>query len=456
VVRVRAVFRCCECGQREPKWAGRCPGCGAWNSLAEEIDPADRPSRRGPSGLGACADAPLPIDRVDVAEWVAVPTGVAEVDRVLGGGLVPGSVTLLGGEPGIGKSTLLLQIVRAVAAGGRRALYVSAEESKQQVRVRAERLGALHPELWLVAETNLSHVLAHVDAVDPDVVVVDSVQSIADPELGSAPGTVVQVRECAHRLVGLAKSRGTAVVLVGHVTKEGALAGPRVLEHVVDTVLAFEGDRHHALRVLRGVKHRFGATDELGVFEMGDAGLVAVPDPSSVFLADRACGVSGSIVLPTVEGHRPLLVELQALVTPSGLPMPRRSAEGVDAGRLAFLLAVLQSRAGISVREHDVYALAVGGVQVREPGADLALCCAIASARTGRPLPADLVACGEVGLGGELRRVGHLERRLNEAARLGFRRALVPPSAPAPPAGVRALRGATVREALGLVGIGPA
>jgi DNA repair protein RadA/Sms len=453
VSRLRLLHRCTDCGQIEPKWVGRCPVCGGWNTLVEIAEPAAPPIPRAPFGD---VDTPLPIDQIDSTEWIAAPTGVAEVDRVLGGGIVPGSVTLLGGEPGIGKSTLLLQIVAAVAASGRRALYVSAEESKQQVRLRAQRLGASHPELWLVAETQLPRLVEHVDSVKPDLVVIDSIQTIADPELGSTPGSVTQVRECARALVGVAKAHGIAVLLVGHVTKDGSLAGPRVLEHVVDTVLAFEGDRHHALRMLRAVKHRFGATDELGVFEMGDGGLIAVPDPSSVFLADRARGVTGSIVVPTIDGHRPLLVELQALVTTTALPMPRRSAEGVDGGRLAFLLAVLESRAGIVFHKHDVYALAVGGVDVREPGADLAICCALASAATGVALPDDLVACAEVGLGGELRRVGHLERRLQEGARLGLGRALLPASAPPTPAGVEGLRATTLVDALRLVGIGAA
>jgi DNA repair protein RadA/Sms len=453
VATTRTVFRCTDCGQVAPKWVGRCATCGAWSTLTEELDVA---YAAGAPGVRALGDTPLPIDQVDSSEWGPVATGFAEVDRVLGGGLVPGSVTLVGGEPGIGKSTLLLQIVHAVAAQGQRALYVSAEESKQQVRLRAERLGALHPELWLVAETSLPDLVAHIDRVKPDVVVIDSVQSIADPAFESAPGTIVQVRECAHRLVGEAKSRGVAVVLVGHVTKEGALAGPRVLEHVVDTVLAFEGDRHHALRLLRTVKHRFGATNEIGVFEMAHRGLCTVADPSGVFLADRVSGVSGSVVVPTIEGHRPLLVELQALVTKSATALPRRSAEGVDSGRLALLLAVLDSRAGINVRENDVYALAIGGVQLREPGADLALCCAVASAVVGRALPSDLIVVGEVGLGGELRRVSQYERRLHEAARLGLLQAVVPASAPAAPPGMRVHRAATLREALDQLDLGPA
>lgn len=451
--RNRTVYRCTECGHTEPKWAGRCPACEAWSTLAEEVErpAAAAAGRRGGGGLPR--EIALPIDQIDALDWVPLPTGIAEVDHVLGGGLVPGSVTLIGGEPGIGKSTLLLQIVAKVAASRRRALYVSAEESKQQVRLRAERLGALSPELWLVSETDLANVLAHVEEVKPEVVIVDSIQTIADAELASAPGTVVQVRECANRLVQFAKAHGVALVLVGHVTKEGVLAGPRVLEHVVDTVLSFEGERHNALRVLRGVKHRFGPAGELGVFEMRDVGLAAVPDPSSVFLADRARDISGSVVVPTIDGKRPLLVELQALTTPSSLQYPRRSAEGVDAGRLAFLLAVLQSRAGVITAQTDIYTLAVGGMQVREPAADLALCLAIASSISGAPLPPDLVAVGEVGLGGEVRRVGHLDRRLNEAARLGMRRAIVPASSEGVPTGVRATRVASVLDALRVLGL---
>jgi DNA repair protein RadA/Sms len=388
-----------------------------------------------------------------VAEWSARSTGVAELDRVLGGGLVPGSVTLLGGEPGIGKSTLLLQVAARRADLGSKVLYVTAEESRQQVRLRAERLGALHPRLWLVSELAVPSIVDHIDEVKPDVLIVDSIQAVHDPELGSAPGTVAQVRESAARLVGEAKARGLATILVGHVTKDGSLAGPRVLEHMVDTVLAFEGDRHHALRLLRAVKHRFGPTQDLGLFEMSEAGLVAVPDPSRLFLADRCPGVAGSVVLPTIEGHRPLLVEIQALVVASPLSTPRRSAQGVDGGRLALLLAVLQRRAGLSTAMFDVYALAVGGVKVTEPGADLAVALTVASSLTNQALPDDMVACGELGLGGELRQVSQTERRLAEAARMGFRRAVVPCSAPATPDGIEAVRVGSLAEAVAVLGL---
>jgi DNA repair protein RadA/Sms len=411
------------------------------------VEEVERPSATGERIIAA--ERPVSIADVDAEEWVARPTGVSELDRVLGGGLVPGSVTLLGGEPGIGKSTLLLQALSTLAATGARCLLVSAEESRQQVRLRAERLGALPASLWLVGETVLANVIDHIEQVAPDVCVIDSIQTLHDSELGSVPGSVTQVRECARQLVQVSKSRGLATVLVGHVTKEGALAGPRVLEHVVDTVLSFEGERHHALRLLRALKHRFGPTSELGLFEMVDAGLVGLPDAGAMFLADRRAGVPGSVVVPTIEGHRPLLVELQALVGPAAVPnLPRRSAQGLDGGRLALLLAVLDRRAQLPLGACDVYASAVGGVRVVEPGADLPLALALASAHTDVALPDDLVACGEVGLGGELRQVSQTPRRLAEAARLGFAQAIVPESAPDPPRGITVHRAGTLTDAL--------
>jgi DNA repair protein RadA/Sms len=394
-----------------------------------------------------------PIIDVELDSAGAMPTGVSELDRVLGGGFVPGSVTLIGGEPGVGKSTLLTQVAASMAFAGSDVLYVSAEESRQQVRLRAGRLGALAPKLWLASETEVGSVLAQVDRVQPNLVVIDSIQTVHDPALGSAPGSTVQVRECAHRLVREAKQRDLAVVLVGHVTKDGGLAGPRVLEHVVDTVLCFDGDRHHALRLLRAAKHRFGSTADLGLFEMTDEGLVPVPDASALFLADRRPGLPGSAVVPALDGHRPMLVELQALVSETNLTMARRSAQGVDGGRLAFLLAVLERRASFSLGKFDVFALAVGGVRVVEPGADLALALAVASSSSDTALPADLVACAEVGLGGELRQVSQTPRRLAEAARLGFACAVIPHSSPDPPRGLRAVRAGTIREALDLVGV---
>ena len=444
VTRLRSIYRCGECGGESPKWLGRCPACEAWGSLVEELE---RPAAALPVLGGRTARA-TPIGDVDLAAWTARPTAIPELDRVLGGGLVPGSVTLLGGEPGIGKSTLLLQVLANLAASGARCLLVTAEESAQQVRLRAERLGTMHPGLLLLPETTVPYVLAAVDEHRPDVLVVDSIQTVFDPDLGSAPGSVAQVRECAHRLVREAKERGMTTVLVGHVTKEGGLAGPRVLEHVVDTVLSFEGDRHHALRLLRAAKHRFGSTSELGLFEMTERGLIGVPDPSALFLTDRLWGTAGSIVVPTIEGHRPLLVEVQALVTPTNAVQPRRGAQGLDHGRLTLLLAVLGGFA-----QADVHVSAVGGVKIVEPGADLAIALALVSSLRSTPMRPDLVACGEIGLGGELRQVAQTPRRLAEAARLGFTKAIVPASSPEVRSPITLVRARTLREAIEQAGL---
>jgi DNA repair protein RadA/Sms len=413
----------------------------------------ERAEPRASSAVAGLAppSVPRPIAEVPTDAWAALPTHLGELDRVLQGGLVPGSVTLLGGEPGIGKSTLLLQALAGLAKDGRRCLYVTAEESAEQVRLRAERLGALPPNLWLVADTALPHVVAHLAFVQPDVAVIDSIQAVHDPDLSSAPGSIAQVRECAHRLVREAKERAMAVVLVGHVTKDGGLAGPRALEHLVDTVLSFEGERHHALRLLRASKHRFGATTELGLFAMTDAGLDGVVDPSALFLADRRPGVAGSAVAPVLDGRRPLLVEVQALVTRSRIPTPRRSAQGLDSGRLALVLAVLDDRLETAFHGSDVHTVVAGGVDVDEPAADLALALALMSARNGVPLGSDIVACGEIGLGGELRQVHQTAARLAEAARLGFRRAIVPATAPSPPPGIELLRATTLAEATMLI-----
>jgi DNA repair protein RadA/Sms len=450
MAKVKTVHRCESCGATAPQWAGRCPTCGEWNTLAEAVV-ATAP--RAPSGAGPPPGVALPITVVDGTRAEPVPTDIAELDRVLGGGLVPGSVTLVGGEPGAGKSTLLLSAAAARARRGRRALYVSAEEGEHQVRGRAQRLGALEPDLWLLAETVLPNIVGALDSVRPDLVVIDSIQTVVDPNVGSAPGSVVQVRECAHALVQEARRRGAAVVLVGHVTKDGTLAGPRVLEHVVDTVLSFEGDRHHALRLLRAVKHRFGPTHELGVFEMTSTGLAGVADPSGMLLADRRCGVPGSVVVPAIEGQRPLLVEIQALVMSSPLGTPRRSAQGIDPGRLSMLLAVLSERAGLSFGSSDVYVSAVGGVHLDEPGTDLPTCLALASALAGVAVNPSVVACGEIGLGGELRQVGQTPRRLAEAARLGFTRAIVPASAPNGVAGIAVERVGSLAEAIAIAGV---
>lgn len=420
----KTVFACTDCGNEQPKWSGQCGACTAWNTLVEFQPIAAEPLAREQQALGELSR----LDDVDSGSAVLRPTGIAELDRVLGGGLLAGSVTLLGGEPGIGKSTLALQLLQSWPGT---TLYISGEESPQQVKGRALRLGAEQPDVWIAAETSLRAVIATIDRVAPEVVVIDSIQTIADERASSSPGSTTQVRECAQQLVVEAKRRGVAIVLVGHVTKDGALAGPRTLEHVVDSVLSFEGDRHHALRLLRVVKHRFGATSELGLFEMHGDGLVAVPDPSQLFLSDRRHGVPGSVVVPTVDGQRPMLVEVQALTisAPHG-SNPRRNAQGVDSNRLAMLLAVSERRLQLELGRCEVYASTVGGVRLTEPGSDLAIALAVISSYTEVPVAAGLVAIGEIGLGGELRQVVHTERRLHEARRLGYRRALVPRRGP--------------------------
>jgi DNA repair protein RadA/Sms len=444
VAKLRIVYRCSDCGTSFPKWGGQCSACNEWNTLVEDVEGPD-PAVPAALLLGP-ANIATPIGEVSSSLGGPRRTGIGELDRVLGDGIVPGSVILLGGEPGIGKSTLLLQLL---ASWQGKTLYVSAEESAPQVRLRAERLGVLQPDLWLLSETVLPHIVATIDQVQPSLVVIDSIQTVADPELNSAPGSIVQVRGCASRLVHEAKTRGIPIVLVGHVTKEGGLAGPRTLEHVVDVVLAFEGERHHSLRLLRAVKNRFGPTDELGLFEMLEEGLVGVPDASRLFLADRRTGVPGSAVLPTLDGQRPLLVEVQALtnLSTSNVP-PRRSVQGIDSGRLALLLAVLDRRARVPTGKFEVYASAVGGVRLAEPGADLAICMALVSALAGVPLAPHLAVFGEVGLAGEVRQVSQARRRLSEAARLGFSQAIVPANSPDGIDGMKLLRVSTVTEAL--------
>jgi DNA repair protein RadA/Sms len=428
-MKTRTVHRCRECGDESPRWLGRCPACGEWGSLVEVAPALVHPvPLRVAAGPGRAGGSPVPIADVPAADAASTPTGVAELDRVLGGGLVAGSATLLTGEPGMGKSTLLLQVLGGLARRGMRSLLVTAEESCAQVRLRAERIGALAPELLVVSETSLPHALAHVDDCGPALLAVDSIQTVVDPDLPGAPGSVSQVRDCAYRLVQLAKERALPVLLVGHVTKEGTLAGPRVLEHVVDTVLSFGGDRGHSLRTLHALKHRFGSTEELGLFEMTAEGLVDVPDASARFLADRRHGLSGSVVAAAIEGARPLLVEVQALVVGTNAP-GRRSGAGLDAGRLAQILAVLEQRAGVRVGSADVYVNVAGGLRVTEPALDLPIALALASAIAARPVAADTVVLGELGLGGEIRSVPQVDRRLAEAARLGFSRALTPSGA---------------------------
>ncbi len=431
----RPAYRCSECGLTVPKWVGRCPECQAWGSI-DEVG-------AGRAGLAQLQAGPvstpaLPIADIDLEAARARPTGVEELDRVLGGGLVPGAVLLLAGEPGVGKSTLLLQVAQSYAAAGRHpALVVTGEESAAQVRLRAERTGALHPSLFLAAETDLSALLAHVDAVQPGLLIVDSVQTMAAANVEGTVGGVTQVRAVTAALIGLAKERGIATMIVGHVTKDGNIAGPRLLEHLVDVVLYFEGDRHSTLRLVRAVKNRFGPADEVGCFELRDEGIVGLADPSGLFLTERAAPVAGTCVTVTEEGRRPLLAEVQSLVAMSTLATPRRAVSGLDSSRVAMVLAVLERRTNVRLGNRDVFAATVGGMRVTEPAADLALALAVASAAQDVPLPMHVVALGEVGLAGDVRRVGGLKRRLAEAARLGFSTAFVPPGQTDAPPGLR-------------------
>jgi len=421
-----ALFECAECGWRSSKWAGRCGGCEAWGSVVEAArdDVMARPGTRAPLKPTRPAAAALPIGQVDAAAARAKPTGMDELDRVLGGGLVPGAVVLLAGEPGVGKSTLLLE-AGALAADHGRVLYVTGEESAAQVRLRADRIGAVSDELFLAAETDFGALLGHVQEVNPSLLIVDSVQTISAAGVEGVPGGVTQVREVTAALTALAKQRCITTVLVGHVTKDGSVAGPRTLEHLVDVVLHFEGDARGQLRMVRAVKNRFGPTDEVGCFELGEYGLLGLPDPSGLFLSQRHEPVSGTCVTVTLEGRRPLVAEVQTLVCDAAAE-PRRVTSGLDFARVGMVVAVLQQRAKLEIRRHDVFAASVGGVRLTEPSVDLALGLAIASARANVSIPADLVAIGEVGLAGEIRRVTGVQRRIAEAERMGFRCAIVP------------------------------
>jgi DNA repair protein RadA/Sms len=443
------AYRCGECGWRTAKWAGRCGECQAWGTVEQLGGPGPprlRTVQSGPVTSPAC-----PIAAIDAGAARARPTGVDELDRVLGGGLVPGAVVLLAGEPGVGKSTLLLDVAARCAMGDQPSLVITAEESAAQVRLRAGRIGALHPHLYLAAETDLAAVIAHIDSVRPALLVVDSVQTVASPDVEGTPGGVTQVRAVAAALIQVAKERGIAIVLVGHVTKDGSIAGPRVLEHLVDVVLHFEGERHSRLRIVRAVKNRFGATDEVGCFDLGDGGIVGLPDPSGLFLSHHSAPVPGTCVTVALEGRRPLVAEVQALVAPSTLASPRRATSGLDSSRVAMVLAVLERRGRVALGKADVYVATVGGVRLAEPAADLAIALAVASAAADRPLPRGLVAIGEVGLAGEVRPVSGAGRRLAEAARLGFAGALVPPEPDRVPDSIRAVEVEDLGAALSLL-----
>src|SRR5215207_8847483 len=418
--KARPSYRCSECGWETGKWVGRCGECQAWGSVAE----AGAPTLR--AAAGPVSTPAIPIGQVSITESVARPSGVPELDRVLGGGLVPGAAILLAGEPGVGKSTLLLEVAAQTARYRHRTLYVTGEESAAQVRLRADRTGGVQDELFLAAETDLGAVLTHIEEVRPALLVVDSIQTSSAPGLDSTPGGVSQVKEVAAALIRVAKTRNITTVIVGHVTKDGSIAGPRVLEHVVDVVLHFEGDRDSRFRMVRAMKNRFGPVDEVGCFDLGADGITAVTDPTGLFVENHHAMVPGTCVAVTMEGRRPMLAEVQALVTHTAAERPRRTTSGLDSSRVAMVMAVLQQHCGVRLHTHDVFASTVGGAKVTEPASDLAVAVAVASATRGVPAPLGVVAMGEIGLAGELRKVRDLPLRLAEAARLGFQNAMAP------------------------------
>jgi len=418
----KSIYTCQQCGWQSAKWLGKCPECNSWNTLIEEIIPEQPKTKRAYLSGG---EAPRLLAEIEASEEIRLKTDIAELDRILGGGLVPGSVILIGGDPGIGKSTLLLQASNRLSKKGNPVLYVSGEESTKQTKLRANRVGDDSKNLYIACQTNLDVIIGHIKKLSPRVVIIDSVQVVYKPDLSSSPGSVSQVRECAGELTFLAKSSGICIFLVGHVTKEGSIAGPRVLEHIVDTVLYFEGERYHSYRILRAVKNRFGSTNEIGLFEMSDTGLREVLNPSEIFLSERSLKTSGSIVVPSLEGSRPLLVEIQALVTPTNFGLPRRRTTGLDYNRVELLLAVLEKRAGLFLANQDVFVNVAGGVKIIEPAVDLGIVIAVASSLKDVPAPSQDVVLGEVGLGGEVRAINQAQKRISEAQKLGFKRCLI-------------------------------
>ncbi|MBO9606699.1 MAG: DNA repair protein RadA [Paenibacillaceae bacterium] len=446
----KTKFVCQECGCESVKWLGKCPGCQSWNSMIEETETVVK--TQGMNGpLFRTQEKAQPIITIESTQDARVRTDNQELNRVLGGGIVPGSLILVGGDPGIGKSTLLLQTSHALTQADLRVLYISGEESARQTKLRADRLGAMSERLYVLCETNLDHIMEAIDEVEPQFLVIDSIQTVFHPSVVSAPGSVAQVRECTSHFMRIAKTKGIATVLVGHVTKEGAIAGPRMLEHMVDCVLYFEGERHHTYRLLRAVKNRFGSTNEIGIFEMQESGLVEIANPSELFLSERPMGVAGSTVVASMEGTRPMLVELQALVAPTNFPSPRRMAAGIDHNRLALIIAVLEKRLGCFLQNQDVYVNVAGGVKLDEPAVDLAVAVSIASSFRDKPTEPYDVIFGEVGLTGEVRGVSRIDQRVNEAQKLGFKRVIMPSKSLKgwnPPAGIEIVAVNTVAEAL--------
>jgi DNA repair protein RadA/Sms len=420
----KTIYTCSLCGYQSPKWLGKCPDCDQWNSFYEEVKTS--PSRYSSLNPETSNSSPTPINEIELNTDNRILTEIKELDRVLGEGLVQGAVVLIGGDPGIGKSTLALQAITKLAFKKKNVLYISGEESLKQLRMRAERLGNLPENLFILAETSLEKIIQEIRNIKPQIIIIDSVQTVYTSELESAPGSVSQIRETCAKLINLSKETDTSAFLIGHVTKEGAIAGPRVLEHMVDTVLYFEGDRGHSYRILRAVKNRFGSTDEIGVFEMSQSGLSEVKNPSELFISERPDNSSGSVVVPSIEGTRPILVEIQALVTPTSLSLPRRTAIGLDTNRASILIAVIEKKLGITMYNQDVFLNVAGGVRLSEPGIDLGVITAIVSSKLDQPVPSDTVICGEVGLTGEVRSISQTSVRINEAERLGFTKCILP------------------------------
>ena len=449
MAKTKTVYFCTQCGNETPKWQGRCPACGAWNSLEEHIEKPAAPGRAKSAPVGM-SQTPKKLQEVDTGSEIRFSSGMGELDRVLGGGAVAGSLVLVGGAPGIGKSTLLLQICNQLCRE-RSVLYVSGEESERQLKLRAQRLGVAPDNLYILSETRLSDVLEAVETTGPDILIVDSVQTLYNEENESSPGSISQVKDCTISMMQLSKSRGITVFVVGHINKDGAIAGPKVLEHMVDCVLYFEGDPNSSYRLLRAAKNRFGSTNEIGVFEMGDCGLIEVPNPSQMLLEGRPEGASGTCVACVMEGTRPILAEVQALVSKTTFNVPRRTADGFDFNRAALLLAVAEKRAGMKLNIFDAYINVIGGLRLDEPGADLPVILAVASSYRDAVIPDDLVAIGEVGLTGEIRSVSHMNQRLGEVARLGFKKVIIPRGGAEKleiPAGLTVYRVRNLREAI--------
>ncbi|MFD1850731.1 DNA repair protein RadA [Oceanobacillus bengalensis] len=451
MVKRKTKFTCQECGYESAKWMGKCPGCNNWNTLVEELEVSKGRGQHIFKGVSQNGSKPVKITGIESQKEPRIPTSLKEFNRVLGGGIVPGSLVLVGGDPGIGKSTLLLQISAQLAEKEMPVLYISGEESPRQTKLRADRLGIHADSLYVLAETNLFDITSQIEQVRPAFVVIDSIQTIYKEEVTSAPGSVSQVRECTGELMRIAKTNNIPIFIVGHVTKEGSIAGPRLLEHMVDAVLYFEGERHHTYRILRGVKNRFGSTNEMGIFEMKEEGLREVLNPSEIFLEERTRGAAGSTVVASMEGTRPVLVEIQALISPTSFGNPRRMATGLDHNRVSLLMAVLEKRVGLMLQNQDAYLKVAGGVKLDEPAVDLAVAISIASSYRDRPTKPDDIFIGEVGLTGEIRRVSRIEQRIQEAAKLGFNRVICPKNnldGWTAPKNIQVIGVSTVQEAL--------